>query len=156
MYSGMSKFKAKWQAWRALPVSERRQLLRLLMLLPMMHASLALAGYARTRRWCERLSDRPTWQRASAQDIDAARRLTELAAIAGRHGITEASCLRQALVVSTLLRRRGLDAKLQIGVQRDGETFGAHAWVEVGGESLQVDTRRYRALHRTASDQRDA
>ena len=106
------------------------------MLLPLSHASLVIAGYARTRRWCERLGNAPVRRVATEQDIAAAQRLVELAAIAGRHGLVRATCLRQALVVTTLLRRRGLDAQLQLGVQQAGEQFGAHAWVELAGAAL--------------------
>ena len=72
----------------------------------------------------------------SADTLAYAQTLVELAAIAGRHGLVRATCLRQALVVTTLLRRRGLDAQLQLGVQQAGEQFGAHAWVELAGAAL--------------------
>lgn len=126
----------KWRSWWALPWRERVRLLQLAMLLLMSHASLVIAGYARTRRWCERLGNAPVRRVATEQDIAAAQRLVELADIAGRHGLVHATCLRQALVVTTLLRRRGLDAQLQLGVQNEGERFAAHAWVDLAGVAL--------------------
>lgn len=48
---------------------------------------------------------------------------------------TDSRCLAQSLVLCNLLARRGLDARMIIGVETDGE-FGAHAWVELEGEAL--------------------
>jgi hypothetical protein len=45
-----------------------------------------------------------------------------------------ALCLEQSLVLWLLLRRRGLQADLRLGVQP--YPFGAHAWVEHGGQPL--------------------
>ncbi len=132
----MASTRNRWRSWRALPWRERVRLLHLALLLALVQACLKVAGYARTRRWCEQLGDAPQRRIATAPDIADARRLAELTDIAGRHGLVRATCLRQALVVTTLLRRRGFDAQLRIGVQRDGEPFAAHAWVEVGGTAL--------------------
>lgn len=48
---------------------------------------------------------------------------------------TDARCLTQSLVLLALLERRGVSASLMIGVRSEPE-FGAHAWVELGGEAL--------------------
>ena len=45
-------------------------------------------------------------------------------------------CLTQSLVLSTLLARRAIPSRLVIGVAA-GESFGAHAWVELSdGQAL--------------------
>jgi hypothetical protein len=41
----------------------------------------------------------------------------------------------QAMVLTSLLARRGIDNSLVIGV-RPGDHFGAHAWVEVDGKPV--------------------
>jgi hypothetical protein len=46
-------------------------------------------------------------------------------------------CLEQSLALCTLLRRRGVDASLRIGVQP--RPFAAHAWVEAGGRVINED-----------------
>jgi hypothetical protein len=63
--------------------------------------------------------------------------------------IPQATCLTQALAAQVLLQRRGLPARVHIGVARDEEAgLAAHAWVEsqgrvvVGGSGL----RRYTHL----------
>lgn len=45
-----------------------------------------------------------------------------------------ALCLEQSLALWTLLRRRGIEADLRLGVQP--YPFGAHAWVEHRGEPV--------------------
>jgi Transglutaminase-like superfamily len=44
----------------------------------------------------------------------------------------DSRCLMQSLVLTGLLARRGVRGDVVIGV-RQGEEFGAHAWVELGG-----------------------
>ncbi len=47
-----------------------------------------------------------------------------------------ASCLTQALALQLLCRRRGYPTQLQIGVERKGSRFRAHAWVERDGKVI--------------------
>ena len=47
-----------------------------------------------------------------------------------------ALCLPQALAVHAMLRRRGVESRLCLGVARDGAVLAAHAWVEVGGDKV--------------------
>lgn len=136
MSAGVSRFRSKWRAWHALPWRERVLLGRLVLWLALVELGLRVAGYARVRAACDRLGGRGPFRAATPDELADARRLAELAAIAGRRGPLAATCLRQALVVVTLLRRRGLDAQLRIGVQPDAGTFGAHAWVQLGEVAL--------------------
>lgn len=47
--------------------------------------------------------------------------------------IPAASCLTQALAAKVLLGRRGIEAKVHIGVSRSNDQFEAHAWVTSAG-----------------------
>ena len=123
--------------WWALDAGDRLRLPLLMAVLPVVSLSLRLTGYNRTRRLVERLSDRRVSRPASPRDLDAARRLSQLAAIAGRRGPIQATCLRQALVVYGTLRRRGLRPELKFGVRRENDGIGAHAWVQL--EHLSLD-----------------
>ena len=49
---------------------------------------------------------------------------------------SDSRCLTQSLVLIGLLARRGVPAKLLIGVEATGEQFGAHAWVEYDERAL--------------------
>ncbi len=46
-------------------------------------------------------------------------------------------CLRESLVLGHILRRH--HPAMRLGVARDGEEITAHAWLEVGGVSLEAD-----------------
>lgn len=48
-------------------------------------------------------------------------------------GRWRATCLYLSAVEVVLRRDAGEDARLMLGVRRDGEAIGAHAWVESGG-----------------------
>jgi hypothetical protein len=48
---------------------------------------------------------------------------------------TDSRCLMRSLVLTGLLARRDIDAKLVLAV-RPGEDFAAHAWVELEGRPL--------------------
>jgi hypothetical protein len=123
--------------WRQLPAPERLPALQLLLLLPIVDLSLRAAGFQRTWAWLSRFArrDRPVVA-PDAADLAAAERLAALARAVGARSPWPASCLRQALVVWLLLRRRQLPAELKIGVQRRSAPFQAHAWVELGGVAL--------------------
>jgi transglutaminase superfamily protein len=59
-------------------------------------------------------------------------RLARFAAAPYRLFRRKGTCLRESLVFSVLLRRRGIPATIRIGVKReDGLT--AHAWVDIAG-----------------------
>lgn len=55
---------------------------------------------------------------------------------AGRYCPTGTSCLKEALVLSRLLARRGIPATLRIGVGRHADVFAAHAWLEHDGRVI--------------------
>lgn len=66
-----------------------------------------------------------------------ARRGAMLVAIAARVSPLRISCLPRSVALWRLLRRRGLDAEIRLGVQpAGGDGLAAHAWVEVGGEPV--------------------
>lgn len=43
------------------------------------------------------------------------------------------NCLTRSLTLAWLLRDRGMEPKVQLGVRRDGEILVFHAWVELDG-----------------------
>lgn len=47
-----------------------------------------------------------------------------------------ALCLPRALAALAMLRRRGIDSRLCLGVARSGGELAAHAWVEAGGRTV--------------------
>jgi transglutaminase superfamily protein len=63
-------------------------------------------------------------------------RLIWLVESAGRYVPVSATCLKQALVLSCLLGRRGVSTTIQIGVKTRDGTFIAHAWLERQGRVI--------------------
>lgn len=134
------------QGWQRLSGPERVRIAGLALMLVPIHASLLAFGYTRTRQWLERLSAAPNRRTPSSSDMTEACRLAELASIAGRHGLVDASCLRQSLLVYFLLRRRSLAPALMLGVRRQGSEMDAHAWVQLGDMALGQTELTHTAL----------
>lgn len=49
-----------------------------------------------------------------------------------RYWFPEGNCLKRSLTLWFLLRRRGINGDLRVGVRRHEGNFQAHAWVEYG------------------------
>lgn len=126
--------------WRQLPRGERRLALQLLCLLPLIDLSLRSVGFQRSQAWLGHfLPEQPPAPDVSTGELAVAQRMAELARAVGARSPWRTSCLRQALAVWLLLRRRRLPAVLRIGVIRREGPFQAHAWVEVGKIALDPD-----------------
>jgi hypothetical protein len=125
-----------WRRFLALGWRERRLLIALLVALPVLRIALRRWGYTRTRAAIERWTARYPKRAPSRRDLETAESLAELAKIAGRRAPLAATCLPQALAVYAVLRRRGLDPVLRIGVRKTEDRFEAHAWVELAGWPL--------------------
>lgn len=131
--------------WWALPARDRLLFASLLFALPLMSACLRLLGYRRTLAMVESRSGMPARHSATAAERDRALRLAGLLAVAGRHGL-RATCLPQAMLLHLLLRRRGLDPQLKLGVRRTEAGPDMHAWVELEGDSLDTLPSTHRAF----------
>jgi hypothetical protein len=60
-------------------------------------------------------------------------RLGTLVNSAAHHALGPANCLTRSLYLWWLLRRRGIDSQLRIGVRLNEGVLDAHAWVEYAG-----------------------
>ena len=58
-----------------------------------------------------------------------------------------ATCLRQSLVLHTLLGRRGVPSRFCVGVAKNGPALTAHAWIECDGIALDTHASAFRELH---------
>ncbi len=70
---------------------------------------------------------------AGLPDPERAAKLVEAAA---RHHLLGSTCLTRALVLCSLLRRRGHDARLVVGCARPEGRLEAHAWIDCAGTLL--------------------
>lgn len=123
----------------------------LLVALPILRVALRSVGYTRTRNAIARWTARHPKRAPSRRDMETAESLAELAKIAGRRAPLAATCLPQALAVHAVLRRRGLDPELRIGVRKADERFEAHAWVELAGSPLAQPGLDHQPLPITSS-----
>lgn len=144
----------RFRRWRALPRRERRDSLALILLQPLVSAGLRSLGYRRTLALLRNTSAGDSRRLRHPGTLQEAHRLAELAKAVGRHGVIEASCLRQSLAVYWLLRRRGLLPQVKLGVGRLGDAApDMHAWVELRGEPLAQPNLRHAAFEDAADRQ---
>lgn len=64
------------------------------------------------------------------------RRVVNSVEAVGRRLLGDKPCLTQALVAQRLMRQRGYDSVLRIGVAKDGGELLAHAWLERAGRVI--------------------
>ena len=81
-------------------------------------------------------------------DAAARARLARFAAALYRPFGWRGTCLRQSLVLGTLLRRRGLPARVCFGVDRRGAALTAHAWVALDDVRIGDDGSHFHELAR--------
>jgi transglutaminase superfamily protein len=113
-----------------LPSAEKRLLLRAIWWLPVMACATRLLGLRELRSWIERTSSRRN-EKNTAAELDASS-VGRMVFSAARYGVVHGNCLSRSLTLCYLLRSHGFDARLRLGGRRQGRSFEAHAWVELG------------------------
>jgi hypothetical protein len=69
--------------------------------------------------------------------FDEARHVAQSVMRAARFGVFRPQCLVRSVALSRMLAGRGIDgAVVRIGVRRSNGEFFAHAWVELGGQTI--------------------
>lgn len=123
--------------WSDLERRDQRRVAAFAMLLPGVSVALRLLGYKRTRAWLERAFRPPSQpQPVTATWLQHGEHLADLARMGARFTPANTSCLRQALLVHTLLRRQGLPTDIKFGVDAQRGALDLHAWVEMDGQPL--------------------
>jgi hypothetical protein len=125
---------------RRLPPQERRLLAQVWLLLLATDLALRLLPFPLILEYC-RHQILPQ-EKHSVDLRPPVSRLARLVETAGRYCPMGTSCLKEALVLSWLLARRGMPATLRIGVGRPDGTFAAHAWLEQDGRVIFGDRGR--------------
>lgn len=122
---------------RALTGTERRLLVVSVAAIPFVAAGVAIFGFGKTRALLSRWP-RPGTSRFPSQGAAWARAQStaRVVAIAAGRGPVRTSCLRRSLLTWWLLRHDGIETALRVGVNRDGGTIHAHAWLEYRGVPL--------------------
>jgi hypothetical protein len=126
-----------WRVWQLSP-AERRLLTQALTLLPLTALALRVVGLGRSQGALARLArvgEFPAGTGAAGLILQG-RATARLVEVAARRGPYRASCLPRSLTLWWLLRRRGIDSDLRIGVHKETGRLEAHAWVELRGVVL--------------------
>ena len=128
----MARLDRSWQAFRELSWRDRALLVRAWLLLCLAAPGLQAVGFRRMQAALTPGAGVP----AGLHDLDEAQLIARLVHAAANRNPFRPNCLARSLVLSRLLRIRGLGAELHIGVAARGGAFAAHAWVEHGGIAL--------------------
>lgn len=128
-----------WEKFRRFSALERPaqiDFLRALLLLPMVSLSLRWRGFRATQDSLNLLlTSAESESGFAARSTDAAV-IARMVDAADRHGVVHPSCLAKSLTLWWLLTRKGIAAKLRVGIRKNLEKFEAHAWIECDGEAL--------------------
>jgi hypothetical protein len=131
-----------WRSWRVLPWATRIRILQLWLQLPCCMLLLRTFGFNRLYTWLLHHSPPLDPSVPTPAVMTEVRKLGHLTNLAARHHIVRPTCLHRSFLLWWLLRRRGLDARLQIGVRRTADSkaptaeIEAHAWVEMNGQVI--------------------
>ena len=77
-----------------------------------------------------RLFDRMNAPGRKEKGAISASKIAEIVEKASAHHIKRTTCLERAITLQRVLKRRGHDAPLRIGVSSASNNFEAHAWLE--------------------------
>jgi hypothetical protein len=128
-------------SWLALPGADRRLAAGLALAMPIVAMMVSTLGVVRSKAVLDRLSRPEVFRAPDDRDFREAHRLSKISEAVGRRSLLRSTCLRQSLLVYMLLRRRGLDPSLEIGVLKNGVELDAHAWVSLAGVALGQTVR---------------
>jgi hypothetical protein len=122
---------------KKLPAS-RRFLFSAACLLPLMSIALRRLGFKRCYAAINRMTAKHTLPSPpSALALDFAKRIAgSVIGVNRRYSFYQASCLAESLVICALLRRRGITARICLGVRTITGVFESHAWIEYDGQVL--------------------
>jgi hypothetical protein len=97
----------------------------------------AFAGVPRTRRALDRWAES---RAVPVQDpLAVVRSAVRLQSIVNRTTHSGGTCLVRSLTLRGILKRRGLDAQLRIGVRKSAAAMEGHAWLEISGAPINED-----------------
>jgi hypothetical protein len=121
---------------RSLRPAGRRLLVQSACLLPLVSLGVRVLGLRRVQALLNASACRLATP-SGHQMLDVRRALRVVRCL-GSDGPFRGNCLSRSLVLCWLLRRRGIQCELRIGVDRKAADFRAHAWVEVDGIPLNA------------------
>jgi len=128
----MNKLSRNLAKFNTLSWPEKRIFLAAMMRLPFVSIGLHHMGLLRFQAWLQR---KPLIV-AGKLTREEMMQLGALINLAARHVPFPATCLTRSLLLCWLLRRKGVEAQLRIGVRLTHGDLEAHAWVEHAGTPI--------------------
>jgi hypothetical protein len=142
---------SKVESLRALSWASRALLVEAAFAIPAMHVLVRAFGVGPLHDALVRVTSARVTRRVNA-GAGASKRVGEIArvvAMAARHAPGDHTCLHRSMALWWMLRRRGLDTRLMMGVRKGDAGLEAHAWVNHAGVVLNDEPdveHRYEAL----------
>jgi hypothetical protein len=126
------------EMFKVLSLSDWKILLSASFLLPLVALSLKLKGLKKTQLLIARYCHKPSpFSKLTPLQVQEAKRIANLVSISANHGIFRTNCLKQVLVLSYYLNKKGIASTLHIGVRKSHkQLLDAHAWLECAGQPL--------------------
>lgn len=122
-----------WRTFRRLKPSERSLALEAAFALVCTRIGLSAFGYRSWQSVAEKFAPLRSPAAQTSTPTETASSIVRMEAAAARHLFFTPTCLVQSIVLAGMLRRRGLDAHVQLGGRKTSGQFEAHAWVELDG-----------------------
>lgn len=110
-----------------------------LILPPIMRFALSRWGYNRVHSWLQHNISLPAAP-LSLLEIPEIINLAKVMNISANRSPIHTNCLQRSLTLWSLLRRKGIESELRIGVDKQSGALKAHAWLEKDGVVLN-DTK---------------
>jgi hypothetical protein len=134
--------------WRR-PTVEKRLALESLVVCLLSVIALRLIGFGAWKRALSLSSRLPSTAlgRFACDDIAIAQAYASVVNMVARNTWGLVTCLPRSLTLWWLLRRRGIESELLLGVWKDGERIAAHAWVACHGTVIgEADQQQFLSL----------
>jgi len=145
----MNTLRRKLAKLARLGLADRWLLLRAATWLLAVDLGLRILGFARMRDLLAsrgRACATPHGDAASWAHVE---RTAKAVSVAAWHHLYPMKCVVRSLTLQHLLSRQGIASDLRIGVRKEDDRYGTHAWIECGGRPLaeaEDVSRRFAAL----------
>lgn len=122
----------------ALPFRKKISALRIFVLLGWYRAGTLLLSFKFLTRNLHQCKGVATPSAVTLEQLQRAKRLSQLVESVSQHTPWESLCLVQVLVIQRLLRLQGIPGQFYLGVRQNGpngeraEPLAAHAWLQCG------------------------
>jgi hypothetical protein len=123
----------KWEKFRKLSWAERGLILTAMIALPVTAMGVRFFGVKRWKRGLGRFAPIKAVKESSLNQMELAQTTAWLVKVASWNGPYRPNCLQRSLTLWWLLRRKGMESDLRIGVQKENGEVRGHAWIEYHG-----------------------